>query len=173
MLTRYASTCPYSGYHELLLILPLCPGGRHHDRRAHSLLYLYAFYLLAATIVVVIAVYHHGCFVFPRRLSVIESGSFFFAIRSDLINIGLFIGNRVFWPLSDRNRFSSRYATLVVPAIAQHNGMALLYYCCLSGIYNVAACVVVLGPQSLYLSRMKQRGHWVCWMSTNRKNGLM
>ena len=113
MLTRYASTCPYSGYHELLLILPLCPGGRHHDRRAHSLLYLYAFYLLAATIVVVIAVYHHGCFVFPRRLSVIESGSFFFAIRSDLINIGLFIGNRVFWPLSDRNRFSSRYATLI------------------------------------------------------------
>ena len=26
----------------------------------------------------------------------------------------------------------------------------------------------------LYLSRMKnQRGHWVCWMSTSRKNGLM
>ena len=29
-------------------------------------------------------------------------------------------------------------------------------------------------PQSLYLSRMKnQRGHWVCWMSTSRKNGLI
>ena len=43
----------------------------------------------------------------------IESGSFFFAIQSDLMNNGLFITNRVFWPLSDRNRFSSRYATLL------------------------------------------------------------
>ena len=35
-------------------------------------------------------------------------------------------------------------------------------------------CVVVLWPQSLYLSRMKnQRGHWVCWMSTSRKDSLM
>ena len=53
-------------------------------------------------------------------------------------------------------------------------GMAL-YYCCLPGTwYNVAASVVVLWPQSLYLSRMKnQEGHWVCWMSTSRKNGLM
>ena len=47
----------------------------------------------------------------PPRLSVIESGSLFFAIRSDLINVGLFIGNRLFWPLSNRNRFSSRYTT--------------------------------------------------------------
>ena len=58
----------------------------------------------------------------------------------------------------------------VVPVIAQHNGMAL-YYCCLAW-YKVAACLVVLWPQSLYLSRMNQRGHWVCWM-TSRKNGLM
>ena len=48
----------------------------------------------------VIAVYYHGCSVFPRRLSVVESGSFFFAIRSDLISIGLFIGILFFWPLS-------------------------------------------------------------------------
>ena len=61
-----------------------------------------------------VAVYYHGCSVFPRRLSVIESGSGFFVFRSDLINSGLVIGNRVFWPLSDRNRFSSRYATLVL-----------------------------------------------------------
>ena len=39
---------------------------------------------------------------------------------------------------------------------------------------NVAACVVVLWPQSLLsIIRMKnQRGHWVCWMSTSRKNGI-
>ena len=34
-------------------------------------------------------------------------------------------------------------------------------------------CVLVLWPQSLYLSRMtNQHGHWVCWMSTARNNGL-
>ena len=44
----------------------------------------------------------------------------------------------------------------------------------LSTWYNVAACVVVLWPKSLFLSRMKnQRGHWVCWMSTSRENGVM
>ena len=38
----------------------------------------------------------------------------------------------------------------------------------LSTWYNVAACVVVLWPKSLYLYRMKnQPGHWVCWMSTS------
>ena len=62
-------------------------------------------------------VYYRRCSVFPPRLSVIESGSVFFTIRYDLINIGLFIGNRVFWPLSDRNRFSSRYPTLVTMMI--------------------------------------------------------
>ena len=68
------------------------------------------------TTTLLIAVYQVLPWIFralPPRLSVIESGSGFFAIRSDLINIGLFIGNRVFWPLSDRNRFSSRYATLI------------------------------------------------------------
>ena len=35
-------------------------------------------------------------------------------------------------------------------------------------------CVVVLWPQSLYISRRKNRhGHWVCWTSTGRKNGFM
>ena len=34
--------------------------------------------------------------------------------------------------------------------------------------------VVVVWPQSLCLARMKNRhGHWLCWMSTSRKNGLM
>ena len=48
-------------------------------------------------------------------------------------------------------------------------GMAL-YHWLLSAWCNVAACVVVLWPQSLYLFRTKnQRGHWVCWMSTSRK----
>ena len=39
--------------------------------------------------------------------------------------------------------------------------------------YNVAARIVALRPQSLYLfiNRMNQRGHWVCRMSTGRKNG--
>ena len=58
----------------------------------------------------------------------------------------------------------------VVPVIAQHNGMALYYD---TALYNVAACVVLLLPQSLYLATMNQRGQWVCWMSTSRKNGLM
>ena len=40
----------------------------------------------------------------------------------------------------------------------------------LSNWYNVAACVVVLWSQSLYLLRMtSQRGHWVCWMSTSTR----
>ena len=51
----------------------------------------------------------------------------------------------------------------LVPFIAQHNDMALHY--CLHRS---------LRPQSLHLSRTKnQRGHWVCWMPTSRKNGLM
>ena len=61
----------------------------------------------------------------------------------------------------------------VVPVIAQHNGMALYsnssylsalalyYYCCLPGTTYIAVCVVVLLPQSLYLSRINQRGHCV------------
>ena len=42
-------------------------------------------------------------------------------------------------------------------------------YCCwLPGTTYISACVVVLWPQSLYLSRMKnQRVHWVCRMSTS------
>ena len=48
------------------------------------------------------------------------------------------------------------------------HGIVLL----LSIWYNVATCVEVLWLQSLYLSRMKnQHGHWVCWMTTSRKNG--
>ena len=39
---------------------------------------------------------------------------------------------------------------------------------------TIAAFVVVLWLQSLYLSRTKnQRGHWVCWISPSRKNSLM
>ena len=37
----------------------------------------------------------------------------------------------------------------------------------------IASCVVVLWPQSLHPSRMKnQRGHWVCWVSTSGKNSF-
>ena len=99
--------CPYSGYHELQYYCRCVPGVVIVEPiTLLSIFWRQQSWLLRCTT-------YHGCSVFPRRLSVIESGSFFFAIRSDLINIGLFIGNCFFWPLSDRNRFSSRYAILV------------------------------------------------------------
>ena len=46
------------------------------------------------------------------------------------------------------------------------------YYLLLSTWHNVASCVVVLWTE--LVSRMEnQRGHWVCWMSTSRKKGLI
>ena len=53
---------------------------------------------------------------------------------------------------------------------AQWHAIVLL----LSTWYNVAACIVVLWRRSLYLSKTRnRRGHWVCWISTSRKNRLM
>ena len=47
----------------------------------------------------------------------------------------------------------------------------LLSRCCIAMWYLY---VVVLRLQSLYLSRTKNHHeHWVCWMSTSRKNGFM
>ena len=38
---------------------------------------------------------------------------------------------------------------------------------------NTRIVILCLWPQTLYLSRRKNRhGHWVCWMSTGRRNGL-
>ena len=58
----------------------------------------------------------HKCCVFPPRLSLTVPGSICFATRSDLIAIGLFIGNRFILPLSDRTRFSFRNETSNVKA---------------------------------------------------------
>ena len=54
----------------------------------------------------------------------------------------------------------------------QYVGLCNLWSpCC---FYDVLMSLVVLWPQSLYLSRTNnQHGHGVCWMSTGRQNGLM
>ena len=56
----------------------------------------------------------------------------------------------------------------------QYDDTSLYYLLCLL-YYNVVSLVSWFSwPQSLYLSRRKDRhGQWVCWMSTGRKNGLM
>ena len=65
----------------------------------------------------------------------------------------------------------------VFPLSLSVDGVCILWHgivLLLSTWYNVAACVVDFLPQSLYLSRIKnQRGHWMCWNSTSKKNGLM
>ena len=55
----------------------------------------------------------------------------------------------------------------------QYDGMAL--HCPLRlQHYDVVSVSIVLQPQSLYLSRMKnQHGHGVFWVLTGRKNGCM
>ena len=45
---------------------------------------------------------------------------------------------------------------------------------CTAAVYLVQRSCLCRSFVSLNLSRMKtQRGHWVCWMSTSRENGLM
>ena len=77
--------------------------------------YCSIFYFAAATAVVAIALLSAMIIiVLAPHISFIISGYIFFAIRSDPINIGQFIGNQVCWPISDRNRISFRYATLML-----------------------------------------------------------
>ena len=48
----------------------------------------------------------------------------------------------------------------------------IAFNCLISWLHESLHCS--LWPQSLYFSRMKnQQGHWVGWMPTGRKNGLM
>ena len=60
------------------------------------------------------------------------------------------------------------FCLFVFPLSHSVDGVCILWHgivLLLSTWYNVAACVVVLLPQSLYLSRMKnQRGQWVYWI---------
>ena len=67
------------------------------------------------------------------------------------------------------------YYTGVCMCRIQYDGMPL--QCLLYSLhYNVPGSISVswFCDHSLYLSRKKNRhGHWVCWMSTGWKNGLM
>ena len=65
-------------------------------------------------------------------------------------------------------------ALYVVPVVSS----PMAGYCVVYSAYCIVmcriSCVVVLWPQSLYLSSRKNRhGHWVCCTSTGRKNGWM
>ena len=94
-----------------------CPQSSHHELRTAAAVYLgvatvepiapFSILQRKQQLVVVIAVLS-AMIVLAPHISYIVSGSDVFAIRSDPIKIGLFIGNRARWPISDRNRLSFR-----------------------------------------------------------------
>ena len=108
-------TCPYSSHHELYYCC--CVPGRRDRMIEPAVALCFLFFggnsqswLLLCTI--------NNAMMFCISASLIGNriGIVFFATQSDLINIRLFIGNRFFLSLSDRNRLSSRYATLLAAA---------------------------------------------------------